>query len=162
MAGGPVTTTTRDAQALTYLATRIRDETHGCGKWDQNGTYAVIAELVGMNLADTIRRVIAHASDPEARTPGAIKRPFVPKAETPRAGPLRPDEACRNCGRPIHPPSADCDARVPVKTADVSAPVAHLRTLRNHTAAELCNHGVPTANCLAHRDTTNPTPEETA
>ena len=81
-----MTTTTRDAQALTYLATRLRDETHGCGKWDQNGTYSVIAELVGLNLADTIRRVIAHALDPEARTPGAIKRPFVPKVpETPGA-----------------------------------------------------------------------------
>ena len=146
-----MTTTTRDAQALTYLATRIREDTHGCGKWDQNGTYAVIAELVGQNLPDVIRRVIGHASDPNARTPGAIKRPFVPKVEAPRAGPLRPDEACRNCGRQVHAPNADCDARVPVKTADVTAPVAQLRALRDQVTAELCSHGVALTNCLDHR-----------
>ena len=142
-----MTTTTRDAQALTYLATRLRDETHGCGKWDQSGTYAVIGELVGLNLADTLHRIVGHALDPEARTPGAIKRPFVPKVEKPTTGPLRPDEACRNCGRPKHPANADCDARVPVKTADVSAPVAHLRALRDEVTAELCRHGIPPTNC---------------
>src|SRR5687768_11273828 len=93
-----MTTTTRDAQALTYLATRIREDTHGCGKWDQNGTYAVIAELVGQNLGETIRRVIGHASDPEARTPGAIKRPFVPThPEDPKGArfPAKPGDDCR-------------------------------------------------------------------
>ena len=93
-----MTTTTRDAQALTYLAVRIREDTHGCGKWDQNGTYAIIAELVGQNLGETIRRVVGHASDPEARTPGAIKRPFVPKqADDPKAPrfPAKPGEDCR-------------------------------------------------------------------
>lgn len=93
-----MTTTTRDAQALTYLAARLREETHGCGKWDQNGTYSVIAELVGQSLPDVTRRVIGHASDPEARTPGAIKRPFVPKAaDDPKAPrfPAKPGEDCR-------------------------------------------------------------------
>jgi hypothetical protein len=93
-----MTTTTRDAQALTYLAVRLREDTYGCGKWDQNGTYAVISELVGMNLAETIRRVVGHALDPEARTPGAIKRPFVPaKAEDPKAPrfPAKAGEDCR-------------------------------------------------------------------
>ncbi|MCF6376916.1 hypothetical protein L2K70_04810 [Nocardioides KLBMP 9356] len=92
-----MTTTTRDAQALTYLATRLRDETHGCAKWDQNGTYAVIAELVGQNLAETTHRVIGHATDPEARTPGAIRRPFVPqRAEEPgRRQPAKAGEDCR-------------------------------------------------------------------
>lgn len=52
-------------------------------------------------------------------------------------------------------------ARIECPVVEPIPPIAHLRTLRNHTAAELCNHGVPTANCLAHRDTTNPTPEET-
>lgn len=107
-----MTTTTRDAQALTYLATRIREDTHGCGKWDQNGTYSVIAELVGQNLGDVIRRVIGHASDPEARTPGAIKRPFVPApVEDPKAPPRppKPAECCRLCGRALHSPDAVCD-----------------------------------------------------
>lgn len=92
-----MTTTQRDAQALTYLATRLREEVHGCAKWDQTGTYAVISELVGQNLAETIRRVIGHATDPDARTPGAIKRPFVPKApETPGVRfPAKPGDDCR-------------------------------------------------------------------
>lgn len=95
-----MTTTTRDAQALTYLATRLRDETHGCGKWDQNGTYAVIGELVGQSLAETIHRVVGHALDPEARTPGAIKRPFVPK-QPDAPGHRKPAKAGEDCR--IHP-----------------------------------------------------------
>ena len=91
-----MTVTTRDAQALTYLATRIREETYSAGTWDQTGTYAVIAELVGQNLSETIRRVVGHASDPEARTPGAIKRPFVPKSP-PNAGARYPAGATEEC-----------------------------------------------------------------
>lgn len=161
-----MTTTTRDAQALTYVACRLRDETHGCGKWDQNGTYAVISEFVGLNFDDTLHRVIGHALDPEARTPGAIKRPFVPKRhdEPARPGPLKADEACRNCGRRIHPAAADCDTRVPVRTADVSAPVAHLRALRDEATAELCRHHVAPSNCLdcKRRETETDEPEESA
>lgn len=93
-------TTDQDARALTYLARRLRDETHGCARWDDAGTYAVIARLVGQNLALTIERVTRHAADPEARTPGAIERPFVPdptKPPTPRRD--WPDDAhrCRTC-----------------------------------------------------------------
>lgn len=73
-----MTTTDQDARALTYLARRLRDDTYGCGKWDENGTYAEVSKLVGQNLAVTIERVVAHACDPAAKTPGAIRRPFVP------------------------------------------------------------------------------------
>lgn len=92
-----MTFTQRDAQALTYLATRLREDTRGCGKWDQNGTYAVLAELRGQSLAEVVHRVIGHAVDPEARTPGAIRRPFVPKRDTEpaRRQPAKAGEDCK-------------------------------------------------------------------
>lgn len=71
-------TNDQDARALTHLACRIRADTPGAAKWDDNGTYAVIAELIGQSLTVTCERVIRHASDKDARTPGAIRRPFVP------------------------------------------------------------------------------------
>lgn len=73
-----MTTTPRDAQALTYLARRLRDTTHGAGAWDEAGTHAVISKLVGQSLAIAAERVLHHAADPKAQTPGAIMRPFTP------------------------------------------------------------------------------------
>lgn len=86
-----------DVQALTWLARRLREDTDGCGQWDAAGTYAVIAEHIGQNLAETAHRVIGHALDPEARTPGSIRRPFVPKrADEPgRRQPAKAGEDCR-------------------------------------------------------------------
>jgi hypothetical protein len=88
--------TDQDARALTYLACRIRKETHGARAWDEAGTYSVVAELIGHSLATTTERVIRHAADPEAKTPGAIKRPFVPAAAEPGPRfPAKPGEDCR-------------------------------------------------------------------
>ena len=147
-----MTTTDRDIQALHYIAQRLRAETNGARKWDDAGLTSVLSKLKGHNLAITVERVTRHAGDAEARTPGAIERPFVPDAPTGgSAQPLRPSEACRNCGRAKHGPHAECDGRVPLRTADVSAPVAHLRAIRDEATAELCGHGVALANCLDHR-----------
>lgn len=86
-----------DAQALTYIAVRLRQETYGCAKWDHAGTFSVIRELIGQNYSETLHRVIGHAMDPEARTPGAIRRPFVPKRpdEPGRRVPAKAGEDCR-------------------------------------------------------------------
>lgn len=84
-------TTKRDLQALHYLAQRLREETRGAGKWHDNGLTAVLSKLEGHNLAITIERVCRHAADAEAKTPGAIDRPFVPEAATP--GPRQPAKA---------------------------------------------------------------------
>lgn len=78
-----MTTTKRDLQALHYLAQRLRADTHGAGPWHDNGLAAVLAKLEGHNLAITIERVTRHAADPEARTPAAIERPFVPEPQKP-------------------------------------------------------------------------------
>lgn len=102
-------TTDQDARALTYLARRLRDETHGCASWDEAGTWAVVRTLIGQNLALTIERVTRHAIDPEAKTPGAIKRPFTPPAASavaPKRGNPKVGEGCKqhpgqwpdNCG----------------------------------------------------------------
>lgn len=99
-------TNDQDARALTYLATRIRKETRGCREWDESGTYANVSKLVGQNLAMTVERVTRHAADPEAKTPGAIARPFVPDAQVggprfpakdPEACPLHVGEHADNC-----------------------------------------------------------------
>ena len=92
-------TNERDLRALAYLATRLRTETMGAGKWDDNGIWPILKKLEGQNLAVVIERVTRHAQDPEAKTPGAILRPFVPQAvvESRHPHPLRagdPDE-CR-------------------------------------------------------------------
>jgi len=98
----------RDAQALTYLAGRLREETRGASKWDEHGTYTVVARLIGQNLATSIEQVVRHAGDVEAKTPGAIQRPFLPPPAAPdnKARPPRRDEECQmhpgkfaeNCG----------------------------------------------------------------
>jgi hypothetical protein len=95
-------TNDQDARALTYLARRLRTETHGCREWDDAGTYAKIAELIGQNLALTVERVLCHATDPEARTPGSLHRPFTPpkpsSQEPARPHPPKRHEQCRRCG----------------------------------------------------------------
>jgi hypothetical protein len=78
-----MSTTERDARALTYLARRLREDTHGAGKWDEPGVWAEVSALIGQNLAIAIERVTRHAADPEAKTPGAIRRPYVPGPPAP-------------------------------------------------------------------------------
>jgi len=103
--GALMPTDDRDIQALTYLATRLRTETMGAGEWDQAGIHAVISRFKGHNLAVTVERVTRHAADPEARTPGAMERPFVPAA--PVSGPRTnakagdPDECRRHVGERV-------------------------------------------------------------
>jgi hypothetical protein len=98
-------TNDRDIQALTYLAARIRTETYGAADWDHAGINVVINRFKGHDLAITIERVTRHAADTEARTPGAMERPFVPAA--PVAGPRTnakagdPDECRRHAGERV-------------------------------------------------------------
>ena len=100
-------TNDQDARALTYLACRLRNETPKAGKWDDAGTHAVIAKLIGHNLATTIERVTRHAADPEAKTPGAINRPFTP--DGPKAEIRFPAKAGQDCR--IHPGEHDDSCR---------------------------------------------------
>jgi hypothetical protein len=105
-----MTTTKRDLQALQYLAQRLREETPGAGKWHDNGLTAVLSKLEGHNLAITIERVTRHAADADAKTPGAIERPFVPEATVPGPPrPPKPHEVCRLCGRAMHGVDVVCD-----------------------------------------------------
>lgn len=91
----------QDARALTYLVRRLREETLGAGKWDETGIYAVVSELIGQHLATSIERVVGHATDAEARTPGAIRRPFTPSSK-PTSRPLehlKPEDRCKTCAK---------------------------------------------------------------
>jgi hypothetical protein len=100
-------TNKRDIQWLTYGAQRLRDETHGACKWDEAGTFKIFAEeLIGTHFATALERVIGHATDPDAKTPGAIKRPFVPQVTSaPTRTPYDPRHVCHDCGKPKHPTS---------------------------------------------------------
>lgn len=51
-------------------------------------------------------------------------------------------------------------ARLAARAAKYRTNVAHLRALRDETAGELCSHGMPLTNCLAHRETETETTEE--
>lgn len=99
--------TDQDARALAYLAQRLRAEANATC-WDEAGTLAVVSKLIGRDLAPSIERVTRHAADPEARTPAAIHRPFVPEASGPKP-PANPtaETACRTCGK--HVDRCGCD-----------------------------------------------------
>ena len=91
-----MTTTEQDARALTYLTRRLREETHGAREWDEAGIYAIVKRFVGHNLPLTVERVTRHASDPEAKTPGALERPFLPDAPKAQTRyPAKLDDECR-------------------------------------------------------------------
>lgn len=147
--------TDRDAQALTYLACRIRKEVPGARKWDEAGTHAEIVKMLGQNLPIVVERVTRHAGDVDAKTPGAIRRPFIPAAAV--AGPPsppRPHEACRDCGR--HFDSCLCDGgpktRKPEQIPDPTPIVDRLRAVIAETTAEFCSHGVDRRMCIDHRE----------
>lgn len=96
--------TERDLTAIVYLAGRLRAETHGANTWDEAGIVAKVRELLGQNLEITLERVFRHAADPEAKTPGAIHRGFLPPAasERPsakRGNPHRDEECPRHPGQ---------------------------------------------------------------
>lgn len=92
----------RDVSALEHLAYRIREDTYGLKPWDRQGTHVIFArELTGRHLLTAIETVVAHASDPEAKTPAAITRPFLPNV--PRTAPPSPqpgpDDRCTTCSK---------------------------------------------------------------
>jgi len=120
-------TTEQDARAIAYLAGRLRDETHGAAKWDQPGIWAIVSGLIGRNLAVTIEQVTRHAADPEAKTPGAILRPFTPEA--PGRQPARPPKRADEC--PHHPGqwSGSCGGcAVDAATGTPKPPARHVKS----------------------------------
>jgi len=83
-----MTVNDKDVSALAYLATRIRQETTGCGEWNPRGTQVVFGRVLpGKHLVTAIELVVTHGQDPEARTPEAVTRPFTP---TNLGAPIRP------------------------------------------------------------------------
>lgn len=93
--------TDQDVRALEHLAHRLREDTTGCGKWDAHGTHVVFArELKGMTLAIAMELVVAHATDPDAKTPAAITRPFKPEVTVT----IPPPEMCRDHPDEVAPP----------------------------------------------------------
>lgn len=94
-------TNDRDVQALTYLALRVRAETHGAGPWDEHGTAANIAKLKGRNLALTAESIVRHAADPKAKSPGVLLGAYTPAALPADTGKRGNPKAGQDC--PRHP-----------------------------------------------------------
>lgn len=117
--------TDQDLRCLTYLARRLRDDTQGCGPWDDAGTFSSFkTALANQNLLIATQRVLAHATDPEAKTPGAIKRPFTPEPNnTPARIPFDPRAVCHVCAKHQHAPTDHPFVSVEAKRAAVPAPM---------------------------------------
>jgi hypothetical protein len=70
----------------------IQHRPHGASKWDEPGTHKAISDHCGSWGIDiATQHVLAHARDPKARTPFAIKGP-TPHTE-PTKGPRQPAKA---------------------------------------------------------------------
>lgn len=122
--------THQDARALAYLARRLRADAN-LTPWDEHGTFSVLRRHIGTALDVMAERVIRHAVDPNASTPGAINRPFVPPA--PSEGPPRPPrpaESCKTCGRRMHAADAVCDEPTLRPTGKSAPTVTYLQARR--------------------------------
>lgn len=83
---------------LTWGALQVRPS--GSTKWDATGTATIIAEHCGSwSLAMALEHVIAHARDPEAKTPGRIRQNWAPDT-TPQKTPMKPPKPEDMC--PVH------------------------------------------------------------
>ena len=122
----------------------IQHRPHGAPKWDEPGTAKAITDHCrAWDLAVATEHVLAHARDPKARTPFAIKgnAPHTEPERAPRF-PARagdPDECtqhrgewastCRACAadRLARPDDEPTGPPMPAEAADVTSRVAVLR-----------------------------------
>lgn len=84
---------------LAWGATVLRP--HGAPKWDEPGTLKAIRDVCGTwDLNTAIEHVLAHARDPKARTPMAI-RGTAPLSTAPERAAYQPPKATDACL--VHP-----------------------------------------------------------
>lgn len=97
-----MTTTDDDLRAIDHLVQSIRADLK-LSRWDEQGVRSVLTSLRHLPIAELAHRAIGHAADPEARTPGSLKRPFTPTVAV-EATPRNPKagEGCEVCGRWPH------------------------------------------------------------
>jgi len=133
-------------------------------EWQHAGILKALGDAKAGDPLNVGLAAIRWTANPAMRTPGGMGRPgdhWNERVITGAPRPLKPSEVCRNCGLAKHAPYAECDGRPPMRTADVSAPVAHLRALRDEATTELCGHGVARTNCTDKHAETEPTEGET-
>lgn len=119
--------TREQADALANLVHLLRPE------WDRAGIFAALGRCKDRNELDVSMAAIRAAASSEIRSPGAIPangehwHERVSPTIAPR--PLKPHEACRDCGK--HFDACLCDGgptiRAVMPTPDVSAQVLNLR-----------------------------------
>lgn len=83
---------------MAFLAKRVRPS--GAPRWDEPGIVKAIRDkCADWKLDMAIQHVMAHARDPKAKTPFAIRGPAPHlEPEKPTNRPPKADEACRTCG----------------------------------------------------------------
>lgn len=161
-----MSTNDRDLAALTYLAGRLRTETYGCGPWDQRGIEVKVAEFRNQNLAIVLEQILRHATDPDAKTPGALHRKFSPpmpsdREPTKRGNPRRDQECpkhpgqwpdnCAGCKLGDLPGYGDAD-REPLAHQPAHADASLARAFMAQNKPNLCGCGVRRDLCPAHRE----------
>lgn len=131
--------TPEQIQWLTWGA--IQHRPPGAPKWDHPGTAKAIADHCGTwGLDIATQHVLAHARDPKARTPFAIKgnAPHTDATPGPRF-PAKPDDecrlhrgehadACRACA--ADKLAGDNEARTPPRPHQAAEPTAGYRAAR--------------------------------
>ena len=106
-------TTDQDLAGLVYFARRLREETYGCGTWDEPGIVAAVAEMKNWTLEVALEQILRRATDPEARTPKAILHKVssasLPSEKPKYGGPVKAADECPlHIGQPRPPHCATC------------------------------------------------------
>lgn len=105
--------TDQDLPVLVALARRLRQETYGCGEWQEPGIVVAVRDMVGWNYATAVEQILRRATDPDARTPKAMLHQMasaqLPSEKPQYAGPVKPHDECpRHIGQPRPPHCGPC------------------------------------------------------
>lgn len=103
----------QDLGALVHLARRLREETYGCGPWDEPGVAKAVADMKTWNLEVAVEQILRRATDPDARTPKAMlhrsSSARLPSEKPKYAGPVKRTEECPlHMGQPKPPYCPSC------------------------------------------------------
>ena len=112
----------------------IQHRPSGAPRWDEPGTHKAITDHCGSwGFALATEHVLAHARDPKARTPFAIKgNPPHTSPERMTARPPKPHEACRDCGRHVDGCLCDSPATRPIPKPDPEQVTARVLELKRN------------------------------
>jgi len=106
--------TDQDIPWLVHGVKRLREQTYGCGKWDDAGIVAAVSGMRGWNFPTAVEQILRRATDPEARTPKAllhkVSSAVLPSEKRTQGGPPKRTEECPvHIGQPRPPFCGPCN-----------------------------------------------------